>query len=436
MNIMENMIRLSEITIENAFMIVNEKDEIVTISPLFRKQFSKYLTHNRTLQLTEVMGRPLSKKRFFFSHIFGIPCLIKLDRIKQFRVFIILIKNNDLQASEISSFISNQMKEKQSEKPHSFSFSHIIGISPTLKKMKELAARIATSSSTVLITGESGTGKELFAQAIHNLSARKTEPFVAVNCAAIPEELFESEVFGYEEGAFSGAKKEGKPGKIELAQNGTLFLDEISELPMQAQGKLLRVLQEREIERLGGIGKKYVDIRIVAATNKDLKSLVNEGRFREDLFYRLYVFDLKIPSLRERRDDILPLTFHFIEHYNDALSRNIKHIDDKLKSWLLDYNWPGNVRELKAAIERGVTLSDGPILSYDLVHITQTPSAVIEDAPGIHSQSTLEEAVQQAEKTAIQLALNRADGDRTEAAAQLNIHLASLYRKMAKYKIK
>ena len=239
-----------------------------------------------------------------------------------------------------------------------------------MNNAKELATRIATSNSTVLLTGESGTGKELFAQAIHGMSTRKNNPFIAVNCAAIPGELFESELFGYEPGAFSGAKKEGKPGKIELAMNGTLFLDEISELPYEAQGKLLRVLQEKEVERVGGTVSKHIDIRIIAATNRDLGKLVEEGKFRQDLYYRLYVFDLTIPSLRERREDILPLAYYFIDYFNEKFDLEVKYIDPKLQEWILNYDWPGNVRELKAFIERGMNIVDGDTLSMDDIYFS------------------------------------------------------------------
>lgn len=327
--------------------------------------------------------------------------------------------------------------EKTMNRGTRYSFKDIIGEGSLMVQVKELAARIAASNSTVLLTGESGTGKELFAQAIHGFSSRKSQPFVAVNCAAIPDELFESEIFGYEAGAFSGAKKEGKPGKIELAQNGTLFLDEISELPYQAQGKLLRVLQEREVERLGGTGRKLVDIRIVAATNRDLKSLVQEGKFRQDLFYRLFVFELKIPSLRQRKEDILPLAHYFIDYFNQRLSKEVHEIAPELKEWMVLYEWPGNVRELKAFIERGMNIVEGNSLMMDCLYFSpfidtdEQTTAFIEN-----SVLSLEEEVAKAEISAIKRALKHADGDRTKAAQLLKIHLASLYRKMAKYKIK
>ncbi len=341
----------------------------------------------------------------------------------------------------MDAFIKSTSKPNLRNKPLNrklYRFEEIIGDSQLMKQMKELAARIAASNSTVLLTGESGTGKELFAQAIHGLSSRKNDPFVAVNCTAIPEELFESEVFGYEAGAFSGAKKEGKPGKIELAHNGTLFLDEISELPYPAQGKLLRVIQEREVERLGGTGSKNVDFRIVAATNRDLKALVQEGKFRQDLFFRLYVFELKIPSLRKRKQDILPLAHHFIHEFNKKFSQSVKYISPELKEWLLAYEWPGNVRELKAVIERGMNIVEGHTLTMECLLISPDfESAGMRSEPiELVKLLSLEEAVANAEISAIKNALKHSGGDRTKAAQILNIHLASLYRKIAKYNLK
>ncbi|MDF2789834.1 MAG: hypothetical protein K0S80_2932 [Neobacillus sp.] len=334
----------------------------------------------------------------------------------------------------MNSWDSIKMKKRPVHQ-NRYSFEEIIGDSLAMKKIKELAARIATSNSTVLLTGESGTGKELFAQAIHGLSTRKNHPFVAVNCAAIPEELFESEVFGYEAGAFSGAKKEGKPGKIELAQHGTFFLDEISELPYLLQGKMLRVLQEREVERLGGTGSKNVDIRIITATNRDLRSLVQEGKFRQDLFYRLYVFDLTIPALRQRKEDILPLAYYFIAHFNGVLGTKVNNIDVDLQEWLLNYEWPGNIRELKAYIERGMNIVEGDTLTLDCLHFSsyQSTNTINKELTPLFS---LEEEVRNAEINAIKRALNEVNGDRTLAAQLLKIHIASLYRKIAKYNLK
>ncbi|MCD1160917.1 sigma-54 interaction domain-containing protein [Peribacillus castrilensis] len=382
----------------------------------------------------------LDHKHVFSGVISGHACFIRVFRREADTLYTIIIRQDELEYSDLVYFTNSLEKnkiKKNSVVQGRYSFEEIVGKSKEIERVKELAARIATSSSTVLLTGETGTGKELFAQAIHGLSTRKAQPFVPVNCAAIPDELFESEIFGYEAGAFSGAKKEGKPGKIELAQHGTLFLDEISELPYQAQGKLLRVLQEREVERLGGTGTKNVDIRIIAASNRDLRTLIQEGKFRQDLYYRLYVFELKIPSLRERQEDILPLAYHFVEYFNNKLGSHVKEIDPKLQDWLIQYDWPGNIREIKAIIERGMNIVDGGTLTLESLYFT--PNFILEvPSVGINNpfSGTLDEVVGNAEKSAIQRALKDSEGDRSLAAQKLKIHVASLYRKIAKYKLK
>lgn len=414
--------------------------KLIDVSPVFCRNFSLDKRDWLGVSIQDVIqGSPgQNHKKVIFATLFGYSCLLRVIHINQQKRYRVIMRQEDLDRHEILSFMNAADGEKIKKKivnSNRYSFAEIVGESPAITHIKELAARIAASNSTVLLTGESGTGKELFAQAIHGLSTRKNHPFVAVNCAAIPEELFEFEVFGYEGGAFSGAKKEGKPGKIELAQHGTLFLDEISELPYQAQGKFLRVLQEREVERLGGTGSKNVDIRIVAATNRDLKTLVQEGKFRQDLFYRLYVFDLKIPSLRQRKEDILPLANYFIHYFNERLGRNVQKIDDKLQEWLLSYDWPGNVRELKALIERGMNIVEGNVLSMDALYIS--PSHFMNPLEKEHGPlQSLAEEVRNAEINAIQRALKKADGDRSKAAQALDIHIASLYRKIAKYKLK
>jgi transcriptional regulator with PAS, ATPase and Fis domain len=431
------------------YLVVDDSGLILEISSDFYHSFSLTPTDLKGLSVDAVIKgttqRPSSvvgRKNVFFGVINGQPCLIRTEKINKHTCYSILVKNSEIDLYEITSFMNSINKPKVQKKPNSnnrYSFEDIVGDGPLMMQIKELAARIATSNSTVLLTGESGTGKELFAQAIHGLSSRKDHPFVAVNCAAIPEDLFESEVFGYEAGAFSGAKREGKPGKIELAQNGTLFLDEISELPYLAQGKLLRVLQEREVERLGGTGTKTVDIRIIAATNRDLKSLVQEGKFRQDLFYRLYVFELKIPSLRQRKEDILTLTEHFINYYNNLFNREVRYIGPDLQEWLISNDWPGNIRELRAIIERGMNIVEGDTLMLDSFRFTplsdnaeQLPTNATSTLSNVKS---LEEEVKKAEMAAIQWALKETNGDKTLAAQRLKIHPASLYRKISKYKI-
>lgn len=242
-----------------------------------------------------------------------------------------------------------------------YHFADIIGNSPAIKRCKAIAKRMAKSNSSILITGETGTGKELFAQAIHNYSPRRNKQFVAVNCGAIPESLLESELFGYEEGAFTGAKKGGKPGLFEIADKGTLFLDEITEMPMRLQVKLLRVLQEREIVRIGGDRIINVDVRIIAATNRNIKELVERGQFRKDLYYRINVLPLYIPPLRDRKEDIL----YLIENFKKEFNSNFK-LSDKAKDMLLSYNWDGNVRELRNYVEYFINLDKEVIEAEDL----------------------------------------------------------------------
>ena len=228
--------------------------------------------------------------------------------------------------------------------------------------MYSVLERVADTPTTVLVTGESGTGKELIARALHENSSRKAGPFIKVNCAAIPKDLMEAELFGYERGAFTGAVA-AKPGRFELASGGTLFLDEIGELPIDMQVKLLRVLQESEFERVGGIKTIKVDVRLVAATNRDLRREIAQGAFRDDLFYRLNVVPIALPALRERRSDIPALVDHFVAKFNARLKKNISGIDDDARERLMSHNWPGNIRELENVIERAVLFADGSTIS-------------------------------------------------------------------------
>jgi transcriptional regulator with PAS, ATPase and Fis domain len=308
-----------------------------------------------------------------------------------------------------------------------YQFEDIISFSKAMEETKELAARVAKSNSTVLIMGESGTGKELFAHAIHQLSARRDHPFVWVNCAAIPDELFESELFGYESGAFSGAKKEGKPGKFELANHGTIFLDEISELPYHMQGKLLRVLQEQEVERIGGVVSSMIDVRVIAATNRPLKPLIQEKKFRQDLYYRLRVFPIYIPPLRERKEDIPHLVNFFLDREGRRFGKTGVHCDEHVHCWLMRHDWTGNVRELKNWIEAAVQLVDGNVITMAAVEW------LMKEETEINHVSTLKEELERTEKHVIERVLFETNGDRMAAAQRLGIHHASLYRKIAKY---
>ncbi len=244
-------------------------------------------------------------------------------------------------------------------------FEQVIGNSPALESVLEQVERVAPTDSTVLIQGETGTGKELIAHAIHNLSSRCGRPFVRLNCAAIPLDLLESELFGHEKGAFTGAIAQ-KIGRFELADKGTLFLDEVGDIPPALQPKLLRVLQEQEFERLGSTHTHHVDVRLVAATNRDLMEMANRGEFRSDLYYRLNVFPVLLPPLRERREDIPALVAHFVEIYGRRMSRQIEHIPPTTMSAFTSYQWPGNIRELQNLIERAVILSNDGVLPNPL----------------------------------------------------------------------
>jgi len=253
------------------------------------------------------------------------------------------------------SYLENQIQTE-------LGFKEIIGQSPALREVLKKARVVAPTDSTVLVLGETGTGKELVARSVHSLSGRHDQTFVKLNCAAVPSGLLESELFGHERGAFTGAVSQ-KVGRIELADKGTLFLDEIGELPPELQPKLLRVLQDREFERLGGVLTKRVDVRIIAATNRDLRQDIADKKFREDLFYRLNVFPIELPPLRERRDDIAMLVQHFVRKHAARMGRQITTIPDETMRILRNWSWPGNIRELENMIERMVILTKGPVLT-------------------------------------------------------------------------
>ena len=312
-----------------------------------------------------------------------------------------------------------------------FTFDSIKGSSEKLRDVLHLARIAAGSSAPVLIVGETGTGKELFAQAIHNESNRQHGPFVAINCGAIPKELLESELFGYEEGSFTGAKEGGRPGKIELADTGTLFLDEIGDMPFDMQVKLLRVLQSGEIQRVGGLRTIQVDLRIISATNKDLKRAIQKHQFRADLYYRICTLKINIPALRERHEDILPLTNHFIHRHEVQQNRKLNQLPDETKQALQQFNWPGNIRQLESSVERAVHLSEGGVLlpkhfGIDSDNIQPTTPFALN---GADSFSTLEEI----EKQAITAALSRFKGNICKTAQTLGISRPTIYRKMKKY---
>ncbi|MBM7854130.1 PAS domain S-box-containing protein [Desulfohalotomaculum tongense] len=311
-----------------------------------------------------------------------------------------------------------------------YSFSDIIGCSEELNKVLTVARNAAASNSTVLLLGESGTGKELFAHAIHNASARKNGPFIKVNCAAVPENLLESEFFGHQKGAFTGAIND-KIGRFELANGGTIFLDEIGDISLVLQAKLLRVLQEMEFERVGGIETINVDMRVIAATNRDLRQLVRTGRFREDLFYRLNVIEINIPPLRERKDDIEMIAGSIIEKLNRKMGTQIKGLSADAVEALSGYHWPGNVRELENVLERVSIGFNGSYITADAVkpHLNGFSSAA--ESMEIMEISKMEEILI---KRALEKYGTSMKGKK-KAAAVLNISLATLYNKIKKYNL-
>ncbi|MCA1784553.1 MAG: sigma 54-interacting transcriptional regulator [Desulfobacteraceae bacterium] len=325
--------------------------------------------------------------------------------------------------------LKNENLRLKSELESRYSFSNIIGNSNKMREVLQMISQVSFSSATVLIRGESGTGKELVANAIHYNSERRLKPFIKINCAAIPENLIESELFGHEKGSFTGASHL-KKGKFEIADQGTIFLDEIGNMAPGAQVKLLRVLQEKEFERVGGYKPIQTDVRIVAATNANLEEMVQQGRFRDDLYFRLNVFPIYIPSLRMRKTDIILLADHFLEKYRQAHGKNIKRITTPAIDMMMEYHWPGNVRELENCIERAVILcNEGAIHSYHLPATLQT---------GNHSKTlpqSLEKAVAGLEKEILMDALKNTRGNIKQAARLIQITVRKFSYKATRYGI-
>ena len=310
------------------------------------------------------------------------------------------------------------LREQLSE---AFRVQNIIGRSGAIEEILRLISRVADTTATVLIWGETGTGKELIARAIHQNSPRADKSMVKLNCAGIPEGLLESELFGFEKGAFTGAT-ERKIGKFELADQGTIFLDEIGDMNLQAQAKILRILQEMEFERLGGVKPISIDVRVIAATNRDLSQAVQEGAFREDLFHRLNLFSVHMPALRERIEDIPILAEHFLEEAGRSFGRDVKSISSDAMNRMIEYRWPGNVRELKNTVERGVLITDGDILTSKVLP-PQISKQVDDKASPLIPESTqdLNETVKNVERQLIVDALDRSDGVQRRAAKMLGI---------------
>lgn len=332
------------------------------------------------------------------------------------------------------NYYKNRYEKELFSKYH---FGDLIGNSSLFMEAKRLAERVSDSQSAVLLLGESGTGKELFAHAIHQNSRRRYAPFLRVNCASIPEHLFESEMFGYEDGAFTGAKKGGKKGKFELAHQGTIFLDEVGDMPLHMQSKILRVLQEKEIERIGARSPVPIDVRVIAATHRNLEEMVREGDFRQDLYYRLNVIKIQIPSLRERIEDVMPIAGLLLKKLERKFGFDGLELSKEAIAVLQSYSWPGNIRELENVLERAVNVLDGKRI--EAKHLNLTP----EDQPiqrtikirEYQSIQPLKETIAEAEKNAIIEALAAADGNKIKAAKLLGIGKTSLYEKCKAYQI-
>ncbi len=335
--------------------------------------------------------------------------------------------------SHIKSLLSQLQTYLQEWKENNgakYTLSDIISCSKQMEELKEKVKRIADSDISVLIRGESGTGKELFAHSVHQLSSRSEKPFVKVNCGAIPEHLLESELFGYEEGAFTGAKKGGKKGKFQLADGGTIFLDEIGDLPLHMQVKLLRVLQEKEVEPIGSTKTVSIDVRIIAATNRPLEKMIEEKRFREDLYYRINVVPFVIPPLRERPEDIEMLAYHFIKKIAKRSGKRVTAISPDVLQLLRQHVWPGNIRELENVMEAAVHFESGKTITVDALpeYLKANTTYQIEG-------KTLKELLEETEKAAIEQSLQRFRGDKLKAAKALGISKSAMYEKIKKYRL-
>lgn len=332
-----------------------------------------------------------------------------------------------------------------------YSFEDLIGSSSVFLAAKSLAQRVSASNSSVLLIGESGTGKELFAHSIHHNSIRTSSPFVAINCSSIPEHLLESELFGYEDGAFTGAKKGGKKGQFELASEGTLFLDEIGDMPLSMQSKLLRVLQEKEVVRVGGHKSIPVDVRVIAATHRDLERMVEEGKFRQDLYYRLNVIKIDIPPLRKRKEDIASIAKQLLKKLGARFYRHGIELSAEVTERLMQHSWPGNIRELENVLERSINVLDGKMIKLSHLPLyLRDQEMETRDGSAIHNSEQealvpavkprdikpLKDTLEQAEKQALEQALAAAKGNKQEAAKLLKVGKTSLYDKCKLYDIK
>lgn len=421
-------------SVNEGIIIVDKKSRIVTVNRYLKEKFG--------VKYSNLVGEPLEKilpkqavakieKNNFSLEEEPLTVSIRKQDIEFLYSIRPIMVDEAIEGSVITFKDFNMLQRSvfnASEKNAILTFDEIIGSSHSMTQVKEQARLISRQNVPVLLLGESGTGKELFARAIHTGSDRRNQIFMAINCGAIPESLMESELFGYEKGTFTGANTSGKMGKFEIAKDGTIFLDEIGDLPLHMQVKLLRVLEEKELMRVGGSETIKVNPRIIAATNKDLQKMVERNEFREDLFYRLNVIPLRIPPLRERAEDVLELSDYFLRRYNKIYNKEIKgYSSDALKA-MARYNWPGNVRELQNLVEYAINFEKGDRISLDVIRDRIGERTVAEAA-----EKPLKDLVSDYEKEVIK-GMIRYYGDDTEAkkiiAKKLNISPATLYRKL------
>lgn len=394
------------------------KNEFIHVLKTGEAEFGKVLDLNG--KLTVVNRIPMRDE----GEIVGAVGLALCDDLSQFKGLLEKIENLE---QNIKSY-KQQLKDAYSSR---YTLSNIIGESKEIKLAKKLSVEASKYPFPVLITGESGTGKELFAHAIHHLSDRKRHNFIRINCAAIPRDLLESELFGYEAGAFSGAGRNGKPGKIELAHKGTLFLDEISELPFDMQAKLLRVIQEKELERVGGRKLRFVDFRLIAATNGNLEKMLTKKEFREDLYYRLNVIRIQAPPLRERPNDLLLISHHVLMNLCSDQQISEKKISKEALEVLLDYQWPGNVRELSNVLQYAMIYAEDSVIG-----VNSLPGSVL----AFSSEKTIDfdrnyfrNIVEDAEKKALCYLIRKAGYNVNGAAKMIGVHRTALYKKLKRY---
>ncbi len=429
---MTNMI-INEI--DNGIILINNSGKIGMINSKIEVYFEK----GKEDLLEKSIKNIIPDIDLDLQNAYFVEKKIKInDNTKSF-----MIKNTPVRVKgeKVSNIIelnktSNMVRDayRLIEGKNNITFDHIIGNSPKIMAVKELSNSVAGSDSTVLIRGESGTGKELFARAIHNNSGKSNSPFIAINCASLPDNLLESELFGYDGGAFTGAKKEGQIGKFELANGGTLFLDEIGDLPLHLQPKILRALQEKSFRRVGGKEVISLDFRLIAATNRDLETMIANNKFREDLYYRLNVIPVYIPLLKERIEDMEPLKQHFLNIYCNKLRVPIKHFSPKAEEALKNYNWPGNIRELENAIEYLVNIVKKEEIEYD-----DLPNNIKEYSFKNHNLqegASLKDQVEAYEKQILISFINKHGNTKKakdEICKTLKIDISTLYRKLNKY---